>query len=88
MEDVGNRVLGEFAQRLEQRIGGSGDGSPSPSEGAAESATGTAQPSAGEQRAAPAELDVGALVTRTPAVRVAAALALAVLAWFVLRRRR
>ncbi len=88
IEDVGKRVLDQFAQCLEQRIGGSGDGSPSASEGAAESVTGTAQPSAAEQRAAPAELDVGALVTRTPAVRVTAALALAVLAWFVLRRRR
>lgn len=87
IEDVGKRVLDQFAQCLEQRISGSADGSPSP-EGGAESVTGGVQAGAAEHGAAPAELNVGALVTRTPTVRVAAALAFALLAWFVLRRRR
>ena len=73
IEDVGKRVLGEFSRCLEERIGGG---------------------SAGGESFLPAEplareLDVGSLVTRTPAVRIAAAAALLVaLVLIVLRRRR
>lgn len=94
IEDVGKRVLGEFAQRLEQRIAG-----PEPAAGAegagAELGSGEADGGpggepAGAQTAAPAELDVGALVSRSPAVRRAGVvvLALIVVALIVIRRRR
>jgi carbon monoxide dehydrogenase subunit G len=74
IEDVGKRVLGEFSQCLERRIGGA------PSADA---------PRAPATQAADTELDVGSLVARTPAVRVGAALALfVVLVLIVLRRRR
>lgn len=74
IEDVGKRVLGEFSQCLEQRIGGA------PSADA---------PRAPAAQAGDTELDVGSLVARTPAVRMGAALALfVVLVLIVLRRRR
>ncbi len=102
IEDVGKRVLGEFSQRLEARIaggqgtgaGGQGTGAgaeqgadaPAGGEGSAPQA-----PSSSAQSAAPAELDVGALVTRSPVVRRAAAgaiaVALLVLGLILLRRR-
>ena len=90
IEDVGKRVLGEFSQRLEERIAGSGSGSGAsgPSE-----ATGTGEAAPGSGSQAPAELDVGSLVTSSPVVRKAGAGALALalvaaLVLIVLRRRR
>ncbi len=87
IEDVGKRVLGEFSQRLEERIAGPGSG-PSPSSDAP--STGEPPPASGNQT--PAELDVGSLVTSSPVVRRAGAgvlvLALVALALIVLRRRR
>jgi uncharacterized protein len=111
IEDVGRRVLAEFAHRLEQRIaggpeqraaaeqgtsgptGGSAAGTGGSGAGTGGSAAGTggsADGSPGAQTPAPAELDVGALVTSSPAVRRGGAIALAliVLALIVLRRRR
>jgi len=88
IEDVGKRVLDDFAMRLEQRITGSaGDGAgPSAAGGTAEPSSATAQ--VGQAPAAAAELDVGSLVTRHPAVRIAlGALLLAVVAFLVRRRR-
>jgi uncharacterized protein len=102
IEDVGKRVLGEFSQRLEQRIaGGSQSGA---EEGANAGAPGAGGASSGTQPAAsghpapspaaqaPAELDVGALVTGSPVIRRAGAgalaLALVALALILLRRRR
>lgn len=92
IEDVGKRVLAEFAQRLEQRIGTPDDDLPStvpdggkPSAPAAESPWGERpQPSTAAD-----EFDLGRLISRTAAVRggaVAAAL-LAALAILVRRRR-
>ena len=93
IEDVGKRVLGEFSQRLEQRIAGA-----QRSGAAAEQGTNApAGEASGDQAAAPsgetpAELDVGALVTGSRVVRRAGAgviaLALIALALIVLRRRR
>ncbi|HET6866896.1 MAG TPA: SRPBCC family protein [Solirubrobacteraceae bacterium] len=88
IEDVGKRVLGEFSQRLEERIAGSGTDEPAtgPDGGAP-----TEPPRA--QTPAPAELDVGSLVTSSPVVRrvgagaLAAAL-IAAIALIILRRRR
>jgi uncharacterized protein len=75
IEDVGKRVLGEFAQQLEQRIAGS----------AHDAQAAAAHP----QATVTSELDVGALVYRTVAVRVGAAIAASLLAIaLVLRRRR
>jgi uncharacterized protein len=92
IEDVGKRVLGEFSQRLEERIAG-GSGSGAAAGGSAEpdaTATGEAVPSSGSQ--APAELDVGSLVTSSPMVRRAGAgalvAALIAVALILLRRRR
>ena len=91
IEDVGKRVLGEFSQRLEERIAGSRPGAAPPAD---ESANGSGGAAAGESPSAqtPAELDVGSLVTRSPVVRRAGAgvlaLALIALALIVLRRRR
>ena len=73
IEDVGKRVLGEFSQCLEERIGG-----------VVESSAATA-PAA---HARSDELDVGSLVARTPAVRVAAAVALLAAVVVILLRRR
>jgi uncharacterized protein len=87
IEDVGKRVLGEFSQRLEEKIGGPGSGAAGAS-GAP--ATGEAAPPSSNQ--APAELDVGSLVTSSPVVRRAGAgvlaAALIALALILLRRRR
>jgi carbon monoxide dehydrogenase subunit G len=90
IEDVGKRVLGEFSQRLEERIAGSGTGDTAGASSAAP-ATGEAAPPSGNQ--APAELDVGSRVTSSPVVRRAGAGALALalvaaLVLIVLRRRR
>jgi carbon monoxide dehydrogenase subunit G len=87
IEDVGKRVLGEFSQRLEERIAGSGSGA---SGAPGEPATGeAARPSSNQM---PAELDVGSLVTSSPVVRRAGAgvlaAALVALALILLRRRR
>ncbi len=90
IEDVGKRVLGEFAQRLEQRID-----RPEPAGGAAAGTDGQAAEAKDSQApraqaTAPAELDVGALITGSPAARRGGAIALAliVLALILLRRRR
>jgi len=85
IEDVGKRVLGEFSQRLEQRIAGQ------PSGGDTDTVTNAA---AGDSSGghAPAEMDVGSLVTSSPVVRRAGAgalaLALVALVVILLRRRR
>jgi uncharacterized protein len=89
IEDVGKRVLGEFSQRLEDRIAGRGESGPDAGPGSDASAP--EPPRA--QSAAPAELDVGSLVTSSPVVRRAGAGALALalvaaLVLIVLRRRR
>ncbi|MGN6867179.1 MAG: SRPBCC family protein [Solirubrobacteraceae bacterium] len=87
IEDVGKRVLGEFSQRLEERIAGSG--APQESDSPADAAA-PEPPRA--QPPAPAELDVGSLVTSSPVVRRAGAgalaLALVALVLILLRRRR
>jgi uncharacterized protein len=94
IEDVGKRVLGEFSQRLEQRIaGGPQSGAAAESdEPATGSGGGAADQSPSAQAPAPTELDVGALVTSSRVVRRAGAgaiaLALAALAVILLRRRR
>jgi carbon monoxide dehydrogenase subunit G len=94
IEDVGRRVLDEFSQRLEQRLTGAANGSvPSAAEAAPDPAARAADPGAptsAEPRLAsvPAELDVGSLLTRLPAVRIGAAIVLAALVLIVLRRRR
>lgn len=93
IEDVGKRVLGEFSQRLEQKIAGSDVAAPAPTQPAA---TGTSPPTLPEPAAvkppAPAraanELDVGSLLARTPAVRIGGAGLLVALGVIVLRRRR
>jgi uncharacterized protein len=88
IEDVGKRVLGEFSQRLEERIAGSGSGGPA----SGSNSGGSAAESPSAQTPAPAELDVGSLVTSSPIVRRAGAGALAAaliaLALILLRRRR
>jgi carbon monoxide dehydrogenase subunit G len=115
IEDVGKRVLGEFAQHLEQRISGQADGTGAAAGGdgaAAGGHSGTSEEAAGvasgattgagvgatgpgvvERPPAPVarELDVGALVARSPAARragAAVAFALLVLAALILLRRR
>jgi uncharacterized protein len=104
IEDVGKRVLGEFSQRLEERIAGSGSGSGSGSESESGSGSGSGPGSESDapvaaapdppraQSPAPAELDVGSLVTGSPVVRRAGAgvlvAALIALALILLRRRR
>jgi uncharacterized protein len=89
IEDVGKRVLGEFSQRLEQRIAGSGPDKPADGSG---SSGPSESPSAHVPAPAAAELDVGSLVTSSPVVRRAGAgalaLALIALGLFLLRRRR
>jgi len=86
IEDVGKRVLGEFSQRLEERIAGTGSGA-----AADAPATGEPAPASGSSQA-PAELDVGSLVTSSPVVRRAGAgvllAALIAVALILLRRRR
>ncbi len=95
IEDVGKRVLGEFSERLEQRIAGgqvsSGAAAGQGASAAAGGGTAASQaPSSSSQ--APAELDVGSLVTSSPVVRRAGAgalaLALIAVALILLRRRR
>ena len=84
IEDVGKRVLGEFSQRLEQRIAGQppGEDTDAGTTAAAGESSGTPSPD---------ELDVGSLVTSSPVVRRAGAgalaLALVALAVILLRRR-
>jgi len=82
MEDVGNRVLGEFAKRLEAEI--------------ARPAPGEPDADGGDERAAPLPpvddaLDMGAAIAQTAAARVArrtAPFAIAALALFAFWRRR
>jgi uncharacterized protein len=96
IEDVGKRVLGEFSQRLEQRIAGGQEsgaaaepGTNAAPGGDAGASSGAASESFSPQAQGPSELDVGSLVTSSPVVRRgAAALALIVLALILLRRRR
>lgn len=87
IEDVGKRVLGEFSQRLEERIAGSGS-----SAGSDEPAGAAASTPPPAQASTPAELDVGSLVTSSPVVRRAGAAALVAaliaVALILLRRRR
>jgi carbon monoxide dehydrogenase subunit G len=99
IEDVGRRVLGEFSQRLEQKIaaGGvpettaEGDRAVSPSgtlgAGASDPAS-TGRPPAFESPPVSDELDVGSLVAGTPAVRIGGATLLALIALLILLRRR
>ena len=78
MEDVGNRVLGEFARRLEAEIAAQ-------SEGAPEGARSSTLPPVDDA------LDMGAAIAKTAAARSArrvAPLVLAALALLVLLRRR
>ncbi len=92
IEDVGKRVLGEFSQRLEERIAGSGAGGSTESESGSDGAAAPGPEPPPAQSSAPAELDVGSLVTSSPAVRRAGAgalaLALVALVLILLRRRR
>lgn len=100
IEDVGKRVLGEFSQRLEQRIAGgprsgADESSDAPAGGGAGGSGGDSagsEPPRAHASPAPAELDVGSLVTSSPIVRRAGAgalaLALVALALILLRRRR
>jgi uncharacterized protein len=94
IEDVGKRVLGEFSQRLEQRIAGRQGSGTSAEQGAGAPAGGetSAPQGAASSSQAPAELDVGSLVTGSPVVRRAGAGALALailaLALILFRRRR
>ena len=99
IEDVGRRVLGEFSQRLEQRIAGSGGDAAetTPRDAGSPSVASAERMSAPEPAAAPLpapsppaadELDVGSLVAHAPAVRIGAAALLLVLLLIVLRRRR
>jgi uncharacterized protein len=85
IEDVGRRVLDEFSQRLEERIGGS-------AAAAAEDAPSAALPVAAQPRqpSAPVsdELDVGSLLARMPAVRIGGAGLLLALGVVLLRHRR
>jgi uncharacterized protein len=92
IEDVGRRVLGEFSQRLEQKIAGSrGDaGETTPRDAGSPDVASVDSTSALEPTTAPIadELDLGSLVASTPAVRIGAAALLAVLLLILLRRRR
>ena len=83
IEDVGKRVLGEFSQRLEQRIT-AGD-----TQGVPSGALAVAVPAA-EQPSPPAsdELDVGSLLAHSPAVRIGGAGLLVALGVLVVRRLR
>jgi carbon monoxide dehydrogenase subunit G len=80
MEDVGNRVLNEFAQRLEQEI--ASGGAPIAS---------TFDPGAGRLPPTDDALDIGAAIAQTVAartVRCAAPIVVAVLALLIFWRRR
>lgn len=94
IEDVGKRVLGEFSERLEQRITGGpeSDAAAESDAPASGSGDGVAAESPRAQTPAPSELDVGSLVTSSPVVRRAGAGALALtvvaLVLILLRRRR
>jgi len=82
MEDVGNRVLGEFAKRLEAEIAMPAPGEPDADGGGERAAT---LPPVDDA------LDMGAAIAQTAAARVArrtAPLAIAALALFVFWRRR
>lgn len=94
IEDVGRRVLGEFSQRLEQRIATTPSGAPG-SSGAPHGGTPAPEPKlAAEAGPSPVvspaadELDVGSLVARTPAARIAGAAGVLLLLVALLRRRR
>jgi hypothetical protein len=99
IEDVGKRVLAEFSQRLERKIAGPGSRAAEAGAGTGAGATPGTAP-AGDQEPfpantseslsapAPSELDLGSLVTGTPAVRVGAAVALTLLALLIVLRRR
>jgi carbon monoxide dehydrogenase subunit G len=76
IEDVGKRVLGEFSQRLEEKIASS-DRPP-----AAPDRLPAVMPPAND------ELDVGSLVARTRAAQIGAAALLLALVLILLRRRR
>jgi carbon monoxide dehydrogenase subunit G len=82
IEDVGKRVLREFSQRLEEKITAGG---PEPT---MEAGAGTAASPSTQLEPAASELDVGALVTGTPAVRNGAIAAMALLILLILLRRR
>ncbi len=104
IEDVGKRVLSEFSQRLEQRIAGPGSGSAPSGSGAVNGAAGPSAPDVPSPEhgtsppaAAPPpppqpianELDVGALISRTPAARAGViGLGLVAILLVLLRRRR
>jgi hypothetical protein len=80
MEDVGNRVLNEFAQRLEQEI--APEGAPTAS---------TADTGAGRLPPTDDALDIGAALAQTAAartVRRAAPIVVALLALLIFWRRR
>ena len=91
IEDVGKRVLGEFSQRLEQRIAGGQEPGAREEQGTDRPTEVAAPGSSGAHAPAPAELDVGSLVTSSPVIRRAGAgalaLALVALAVILLRRR-
>ncbi len=80
IEDVGKRVLSQFSDRLEQKIAGTADRE--------EQAPATDTTSHMQLEPAPSELDVGSLVSGTPAVRNGALVAVAVLLLLILLRRR
>ena len=87
IEDVGKRVLDEFSERLEERITRS-EGSAAGSESATESSEATAPADApAAVLESPDALDVGSLIARTPAVRIAAGALLLALLLILLRRR-
>ena len=80
MEDVGNRVLGEFSQRLEQEIAPAGG----PAAFTADSAAGRLPP-------ADDALDIGAAIAQTAAARIVrrgAPIVLGALALLIFWRRR
>jgi carbon monoxide dehydrogenase subunit G len=81
IEDVGKRVLSEFSGRLEQKIAG-------PTASPAESQPGEALSTEVLSAPVASELDVGSLVTGTPAVRVGAGVLALLVLLILLRRRR
>ena len=92
IEDVGRRILGDFSQRLEEKIAAAavGEAAASP-EAASPGAPAPGAPSRGVPSPArpPAnELDLGSLVAGSPAVRIGAVALVLVLVLVVLRRRR
>jgi carbon monoxide dehydrogenase subunit G len=83
IEDVGKRVLEQFAQRLEHRIAGSGPPSLGPESGGADPV-----PPANPPVPVADELDVGRLVARSQAARIGGAVVLLMVVLILLRRRR